>query len=893
VDRALRDEVASAYAPLAALYALFDDRTPESAADGPAPVGWRSQADAVRAFTDGHVHGDWSALARLMVDPVALIRDDAGDPPPPSEADPTGLTDLTDLSAPTGPAEPTELPGEPQAAVDGGARAAVPAPVAGPVELIEAPAGDETARVVGDLVRLSAGGGERTLLLAPDEAALQGLLAGVSSEPEIRAVRVQPREPAAKEESRPETRVHETEIRAIGDSYLRTWESEIGRLRRELLWLEQWPRDRAALARIQADHERRRGELSAGEDDAAEEIRELRAVAAAAGQEATAAEETRDRLEAEHRPAAEESTASRTRWEELRAAAAAAARAADERTRAAEDSHARYTALDGRARRCEAELEEARQRERTLIEDLAKAKESLPEATADVERLTAASTQASAVGHACYYRLTAAESALAAERRKLSLGQRLHLSRPHPELERLRKAVTAHRKEADEAATRARQSGEALERAEARRAELAAFLDSGDDRLTEAGQAQERLSEEIVRFSRERDAALAEHREHADGVSAALEAAAEAAETARRARDVSRQAEQRFLEASRALETATTEAERTATDSRAAAQRLAESDSGLEHRRSQSTADITAGQAEIQAASKAEARSRRHVEEICGVEPGGADEETLAGHRARAMAAIERLIGYVEWLQDPPEPGGPAGGPDGAAAVEGRVDSGHGSGEQGLEDAGEASSGSARPGALGEALLEHADLVCATAQGLASCPSLDTAVFDTLIVAEAGRVTDGEFLVGAVRSGRWIMVGDRRDTPAGVDRSLAEHVLALSALHVAGRSADAGLDSAVEAVTGHAGAGEEDAAPSAPVRAEARRLRADGLWDGRYRESYERALDTLRDGPPDGAGDDDARWEAMVSTMAERSETTVFARCAAAAPELLGRPHPR
>lgn len=902
-DRALRNEVTSAYAPLAALCELFDDRSWEGTADGPAPAGWRSQADAVRAFTDGHVHGDWSTLARLMVDPAALVRDDAGDSPPPSEADPTDLADLgdlTDLRNPTGPAgsmepteptEPTELRDEPEAAA-GGAHGAVPVPVDGPVELIEAAAGDETAAVIRDLVRLRAGGGERTLLLASDEAALQGLLAGVSSEPEILAVRVQPREPAAVEESRPESRGHEAVIRAVGDSHLRTWESEIGRLRRELLWLEQWPRDRAALARIQADHERRRGELSAGEDAAAEEIRELRAAAAAAEQEATAAQETRDRLDAEHRSAAEESAAARARWEELQAAADAAARAADERTRAAEESHARHAALDGRVRRCEAELEEARKRERTLLEDLVKAKESLPEATAEVEHLTAASTQAAAVGHACYYRLTAAESALAAERRKLSLGQRLRLSRPHPELDRLRKAVTAHRKEADEAATRARQAGEALERAKARRAELAAFLDSGDDRLAEVGREQERLSDEIVRFSRERDAALAEHREHADGVSAALEASAEAAEAARRARDLSRRAEQRFLEAGRAVETATTEVERTAAESLAAG-RLAESDAGLERRRGDGTADITTGHAEVEAAAEAEARSRRHVEEICGVEPGDADEETLSGHRARAMAAIERLIGYVELLQDPAEPDDPAAGQDGTAAAEGPA-IGHRSGEQGPEDAGDASSRPARLDALGEVLLEHAGLVCATAQGLATCPALVPAVFDTLIVAGAGRVTDGEFLVGAVRSGRWIMVGDRRDAPAGVDRSLADHVLALTALHIAGRSADAdpdsALDAAVETVTGHSGAGEEDATRSATVRAEAGRIRAGGLWDGRYRESCERALGAL--GDPDVAGGD-ARWEALMTAMAERWGTGVFARCAAAAPELLGRPHPR
>ena len=52
----------------------------------------------------------------------------------------------------------------------------------------------------------------------------------------------------------------------------------------------------------------------------------------------------------------------------------------------------------------------------------------------------------------------------------------------------------------------------------------------------------------------------------------------------------------------------------------------------------------------------------------------------------------------------------------------------------------------------------------------------DWSDFDTLIVDEASRVTDAEFLIGAYRSRRWILVGDEHQLPPYVEQD-EEHFL--------------------------------------------------------------------------------------------------------------------
>ena len=87
------------------------------------------------------------------------------------------------------------------------------------------------------------------------------------------------------------------------------------------------------------------------------------------------------------------------------------------------------------------------------------------------------------------------------------------------------------------------------------------------------------------------------------------------------------------------------------------------------------------------------------------------DPDVVPAHQRRAMARIEQLTGYLE----------------GGRAVEGDV------------------------------LLRTADVVVGTPLGVAlTAPDQE---FDTLIAADAGALTDAEFLIGAVRTHRWVLVG--------------------------------------------------------------------------------------------------------------------------------------
>ncbi|MFH1530397.1 MAG: AAA domain-containing protein, partial [Pseudomonadota bacterium] len=77
---------------------------------------------------------------------------------------------------------------------------------------------------------------------------------------------------------------------------------------------------------------------------------------------------------------------------------------------------------------------------------------------------------------------------------------------------------------------------------------------------------------------------------------------------------------------------------------------------------------------------------------------------------------------------------------------------------------------------LGSALVGNANLVCSTTTGIAGSPIARDVDFDVLIVDEASRVTDSEFLIGAVRARRWILVGDEHQLPPYVEQN-DEHLL--------------------------------------------------------------------------------------------------------------------
>jgi len=75
-------------------------------------------------------------------------------------------------------------------------------------------------------------------------------------------------------------------------------------------------------------------------------------------------------------------------------------------------------------------------------------------------------------------------------------------------------------------------------------------------------------------------------------------------------------------------------------------------------------------------------------------------------------------------------------------------------------------------------LADYINLVCATTIGIASDEyfgddgTLGQKKFDLLIVDEAGKVTEPEFLVAAARAKRWVIVGDHKQLPPYYDRKL-------------------------------------------------------------------------------------------------------------------------
>jgi len=91
-------------------------------------------------------------------------------------------------------------------------------------------------------------------------------------------------------------------------------------------------------------------------------------------------------------------------------------------------------------------------------------------------------------------------------------------------------------------------------------------------------------------------------------------------------------------------------------------------------------------------------------------------------------------------------------------------------------------------------LLAVTNLFCCTTTGIAGSPELKDLAFDTLILDEASRVTDAEFLIGANRARRWIMVGDEHQLPPYVEQNDEHFLHALSALYRAESSLPTAAD---------------------------------------------------------------------------------------------------
>ncbi|MBO2466178.1 hypothetical protein [Actinomadura violacea] len=517
------------------------------------------------------------------------------------------------------------------------------------------------------------------------------------------------------DEGAPEAWVVGAVLRPVGEGWTSAWRAEGGVLRRGLMWLEQWPRDAEALAAVRAEVAARKEALDAELAGLAGTIEEARDAAQGAEERVVEAEAEAERLVAVEREAEEELAGPRAEAERLQAVADAAGAEAGELTRVADEAFARCTQLDERARTAQEELQGAQQVEASLKDELARAQEALPAAMEEADRLAAVDADASAEGHAAYYRLVSAESALSAVRRKMSLPQRLHVAAPPSQLKSVRAEVRARARDADEAAKRAQEAKDAAERAEAHRQGLAAFVAEGGPRLAEAREAQERLTTELAWLATERETAGAEHREQARRAAESVDRATQAGLEARVAQQAARVIEERAEAARTAREGALAAAERARSDAEAAVARAAEARGELDRRSAEGEAEAAAGEVELRSAAEAEARARENVREVCGADPAG-DPDVIGERQRLVMARVEELGGLLQ--------GGEADG---------------------------------------SALLPDADVVAGTPVGVGAAVPGER--FGALVAV--GAVDDADFLVGAVRAARWVLVGPAEDGEPG------------------------------------------------------------------------------------------------------------------------------
>jgi hypothetical protein len=173
-------------------------------------------------------------------------------------------------------------------------------------------------------------------------------------------------------------------------------------------------------------------------------------------------------------------------------------------------------------------------------------------------------------------------------------------------------------------------------------------------------------------------------------------------------------------------------------------------------------------------------------------------------------------------------------------------------------------------------LRQSANVVCATTTGVVS-GDLGDADFDTLIVDEASRVVDSEFLIGAVRARRWLLVGDQQQLPPFVEQADEHHLHALTALHLAQRQA---LDTGT-AVAKLAELWQEEEATHrfrrTSVEQTAVRLGNAGHW-GQYRSAFRRHLLELGE-----RGQEPERT--VLEAMRRHLVRSLFERCAEVIPD--------
>ena len=155
----------------------------------------------------------------------------------------------------------------------------------------------------------------------------------------------------------------------------------------------------------------------------------------------------------------------------------------------------------------------------------------------------------------------------------------------------------------------------------------------------------------------------------------------------------------------------------------------------------------------------------------------------------------------------------------------------------------------------GDALLRSVNLVCATTTGIAgrAADAVSRVDFDTLIVDEASRVIDSEFLIGAVRARRWILVGDERQLPPYVEQDDEYYLHALTALYRQERGDAGSLEESVRhlAQLWQEEDEEQRRFREATVLERAVSLRDRGEWPGACQDAFADARQYFSGADPD------------------------------------------
>ncbi|MFC0105556.1 DEAD/DEAH box helicase [Kibdelosporangium aridum] len=163
-------------------------------------------------------------------------------------------------------------------------------------------------------------------------------------------------------------------------------------------------------------------------------------------------------------------------------------------------------------------------------------------------------------------------------------------------------------------------------------------------------------------------------------------------------------------------------------------------------------------------------------------------------------------------------------------------------GTQGLDEEADRSEATK---VVGRALVSAINVVCGTTTGFGGSPRYRDMDYDTLIVDESSKVTAAEFLVPAIRSRRWILVGDEKQLPPYVEPRDEHHIHAMAAIHACERDPNRTLEMAVRELA-ELWKEREDSEQQHPFRiksveATAKRLK-EGAWKRVHRDLFDEQI---------------------------------------------------